>query len=162
MGGSGMSARRGERPGAEREAPVSLAPGAEEVGLATMMADLISQNLAHNPSKRNDFDRLEALISIEARDAEVAVTLAFRRGSLLVHPGIHGTPAVHIAADSEPLLKLALLEITAGLPNPFTHAGRALLRSILKGEVRISGALAHPVALLRLTRLISVQDKRGS
>jgi hypothetical protein len=156
MSGRGTSAPRAEGPEAERTPPVSLAPGTEQAGLALMMADLIGENLAHNPSRWKDFGRLEALISIEARDAEVAVTLEFRRGSLVVHSGIHGTPVLHIAADSEPLLKLALLEMTAGIPNLFTDVGRALLKSIVKRDVRISGALAHPVALIRLTRLISV------
>ncbi len=135
---------------------VSLAEGAGEVGLAVMLADLIRQNLEHSPRKWRDFARLDSLISLEARDAEVTITLAFGRGRLLVHGGVHGAPEIRISADSEALLGLAAVKIVAGLPFLFGPKGRGLRRGLLSGEVKISGMLRRPVLLIRFTRLMSV------
>lgn len=137
-------------------ARVTLAAGAGEVGLAVMLADLIRQNLEQKPGKWRDFLRLDSLISLEARDAEVAVTLAFSRGSLTIHGGIHGTPAIRISATAEALLGLAAVKIVGGLPFLFGPQGRWLRAGLLSGQVKIAGLLRKPAQLVRFTRLVSV------
>jgi hypothetical protein len=137
-------------------APISLAPGTEDAGLAMMLSDLLRQNLAQNPRKRKDFDRLAASIVIEARDAEVTITLEFLRGALVVHEGIHGAPKIRISADSATVLELLMLRILWGIPRLLDKGGRRLLRKYIAGELRIEGLGTHLVTLLRMTRLMSV------
>jgi hypothetical protein len=135
---------------------IRLAPGAEEIGLASMLAELIRQNLAQKPHKRADFDKLDAVVSIEARDAEVTITLDFRRGALVVYGGVHGTPDIAIATDSETVLKLSLANIVCGLPNFLDEGGREMLQKMRRGELKITGMLGSPIQLVRMTRLMSV------
>jgi len=138
--------------------PISLAPGTEEAGLAIMLADLIRFNLMQDPRKWNDFNKLNRLIVIEARDAAVTVTLEFTRGALIVHGGLFGSPRIRISADSKTVLELARLSIVHGIPNLFDPIGRDLLKKTLSGSVRISGALGNLISLIRVTRLMSVND----
>jgi hypothetical protein len=144
-------------PGQARPAAsITLAPGTEDAGLAAMLADLLRQNLEQNPGRRRDFDRLQATIGIEALDAEVAITLEFRRGSLVVHAGTLEKAGIRIAADSATVLELSSLRIRCGLPGLLDAGGRRLLAKVLAGQVRIAGALTHLPSLLRVTRLMSV------
>jgi hypothetical protein len=144
--------------GARPEASITLAPGTEDAGLAGMLAALLKQNLEQNPGRRRDFDRLAATVAIEARDAEVTITLEFLRGSLVVHAGVLGAPQISIAADSATVLALSSLRIRGGLPVLFDQGGRALLRKFFAGDLTIRGLLAHLPSLLRVTRLMSVNS----
>jgi len=143
----------GERRLAEN---VRLAAGAQEVGLAVIMADLIRANLEHDPRKWTDFAKLDLRISLEAIDADVSVTLAFHGGTLVIHKGIQGLPALGIAASAEALIGLAAVRITAGLPFLFGRDGKALRKALRTGRVKIAGALRRPAQLIRFTRLMSV------
>jgi hypothetical protein len=135
---------------------VLLGPGAEDAGLAAMLADLVRLNLAQDPRRRRDFERLDGVVVIEARDAEVTVTLVFSRDGLTVDAGPHAAPRVRITADSQTILALARLKIVAGLPMVFDGQGRALVKKLLDGSVRITPLAGNLGMLLRLTRLLSV------
>jgi hypothetical protein len=135
---------------------VQLAPGAEENGLASMIADLVRQNLAQRPEKRKDFDALFGRVAIDARDIEVQVTLDFARGRLTVYDGVREAPMLVIRTDHDTILDLTLLGIRFGLPNYFDERGRAVLRKLFRGDLSIEGMWKAPVALTRLTRLLSV------
>lgn len=137
---------------------VSLAPGAEDNGLASMIAGLIEQNLADAPRKRADFQRMRGRVAIVAEDAGVAVTLVFDGGRLQVHDGIAGVPDVTVRADSDDVVALSQVELTRrfALPDPRgAHASAVIARS-REGKIKVHNALAHPALLLRLTRLMSV------
>jgi hypothetical protein len=135
---------------------IRLAAGAEEVGLAVMLADLIRQNLEQNPRKEPDFGKLDAVIAVEVPDVEVAVTLEFLRGSLVVHGGLADSPQLLIQAGARNLLALPLVRIWARMPNILSSDSRILRNGLLSGEVKIRGMFRHPLKLLRFTRLISV------
>jgi hypothetical protein len=135
---------------------ITLAAGSEKVGLAVMLSDLIRQNLEQNPEKLRDFLGLDAAIAIRVPDAGVAITLAFKRGALVIHGGVHGAPRIHITTTAETLLSLAMLKIAGGLPNLFSPEGYGLVKSLLKGELSIRGIFRGPIQLVRFTRLMSV------
>ena len=99
----------GVAPSNSGAAPISLAQGTDDAGLAAMLADLIRSNLAQNPHTWRDFNRLDTLVSIEARDAEVTITLEFNRGVLMVHAGVYGSPKLRISAESITVLELAMV-----------------------------------------------------
>lgn len=143
------------------EPQIELAPGADDNGLANMLAGLIQQNLEDKPHKRADFERLRATVAIIADDAGVSLTLRFDRGRLVVHDGIVGIPDVTIRATSDDIMNLSLVEL---LPTPVLGAlpdlrGKALRQvgqAFLKRRVRIYGALTNAATLFALTRVVSV------
>lgn len=138
--------------------PIILAPGADAVGLTTMLADLIRQSVEQNPKKRLNFDRLRTVVQIHVRDAEVTVSLEFAAGQLTVHAGARGTPKIRISADAEAVLALCMIKLVGGVPHPLHHHNRRLIRMIATGEIRIEGIPRSPLALLRFTRLVSVRE----
>lgn len=147
-----------EESSAPNVAQIALAPGTEQAGLALMLAELIRFNLARKPGRWNDFNKLRALISIEARDAQVTATLQFKTGTLVVHGGLYGAPDIRISAESMTVLELAMVKIVRGIPNLLDPDGRKVVGKLLTGGVRISGIVRHPVSLIRMTRLLSVND----
>jgi hypothetical protein len=145
---------------------VELAPGAGESGFATMLADLVRQNLESKPHKRKDFDALDGTVALVADDADVSVTLEFRpyrrRGRLTVHAGIKGIPDVAVRGTADAIMALSNVPLTRplALPLPTDRASldlvRGMLRSARTGELRIYGLLGHVGLLSRLTRVMSV------
>lgn len=140
---------------------IELAPGAEDNGLASMLAGLIRQNLEDKPQKRRDFDRLRATVAIIADDAGVSLTLRFDHGRLVVHDGVVGIPDLTIRASGDDIMNLSLVEL---LPAPFVGAlpdlrGKVLRevgRAFVKRRVKIYGALTNVPTLVALTRVVSV------
>src|SRR5579884_2767089 len=98
---------------------VRLAPGAEENGLATMLADLVRQNIEAKPHKARDLASLRGTVSIVADDADVALTMHFEHGgTLTVHDGIVGVPHVTIRGPADVILALSNVPLATrfGLP----------------------------------------------
>ena len=135
---------------------IKLAPGAEEVGLAVMLADMIKSNLDSKPSRMKDFRALQGPIYIFADDADVDMTMAFSKGSLTVFGGRVGKPVLEIVTDSETLLSLANISIKFGLPFFFDKLGIEVVMKLLKRQLKIKGMIFHPFALVRLTKVMSV------
>jgi hypothetical protein len=144
---------------------VRLAPDARDNGLATMLADLVMQNLEAKPHKKRDFAALEGRISIVAEDADVALTLCFERGgTLTIHDGIEGVPDVAIRGSSEVIMAMANLPLTTrfALPvaRPSDSEGLKVVRSVVAavraGELHVYGMALHPLLVVRLTRVMSI------
>jgi hypothetical protein len=128
---------------------ISLAPGAEENGLASMLADLVRQNLEAKPKKESDFKALAGSFSIVADDAEVALTLRFDHGKLTIHDGI-------VALSNMPLLTRFGLP----LPDPRDKEGVAVAKGVMEamreGKFHVYGMFFHLPMMMRLTRVMSV------
>lgn len=145
---------------------IELAPGAEANAFAAMLADLVRQNLESKPHKKVDFSTLArdpgCTVALVADDAEVALTLEFRGGRLLLHDGIRGVPDVAVRGTSDAIMALSNVPLTRplGLPVPTDRAGvdtlRDLVRATRTGELRVYGMLRHARRLSCLTRLMSV------
>ena len=157
-GGAGRERRAGRARRRGPGVPIHLAPGAHEVGLTTMLADLIRQSVEQKPKKRLDFDRLRTVVEIHVRDAEVTVSLEFEGGCLTVHGGMYATPKIRISADAEAVLALCMIKLVGGVPHPLHHHNRRLIRMMATGEIRIEGIPRNPLALLRFARLVSVRE----
>ncbi len=137
---------------------IRLAAGADENGLAVMLADLLRQNLESKPHKVRDMQAIErARIAILAEDAEVAMTLAFEAGDLTVYDGIVGIPDVVVRASSDLIIALSNIPLTRrfGLPVP-GKALRELLGAMRKGTIKVDGGGSHAATMLHLTRIMSV------
>lgn len=138
------------------EPVIILDDGAKEVGLAEMLFNLLRQNLEQNPQKRSSFEALHSNVVIVARDIDITITLAFRKGELTIYNGIVGKTDLMIIAAHDAILDLSLINIFMGLPNYFDKVGRSILKKLLLGNLRIEGLLKHPLQLTHLTKLFSV------
>jgi hypothetical protein len=135
---------------------ITLDDGAKDVGLAEMLFNLLRQNLEQNPQKLSSFEALRSNVVIAARDIDITVTLAFRKGELTIYNGVVGKVDLKIVTDHDAILDLSLINIFLGLPNYFDKVGRSILRRLLLGNLKIKGLLKHPVQLTHLTKLFSV------
>ncbi len=143
---------------------IELAPRAEDNGLASMLADLVRQNLEAKPHKQGDFRALAGSIAIVADDADVALTLRFDHGKLTIHDGIVGIPDVTIRGGSDTIMALSNMPLSTRLglplPDPRDKEGIRVARSIVeamrKGTFHIYGMLFHLPMMMRLTRVMSV------
>lgn len=130
--------------------------GGEPSGLASMVADLIGQNLARDPTRRALLRRSVAVL--DAPDADVTVFLRIERGDVRVGDGDVPDAHLRIRSDSGRLLDLTTVPLRAGLPDPLRPEGRAIVGDLLRRRIRIRGLLRHPLRLVRLTKLLSVAD----
>lgn len=138
------------------KANVILAEGAEEVGLAVMLQDLIQQNLVQQPHKFQDFNRLGIGFGLTVPDAEVIVTMVFTGGSLTIYPGIVGNPEVLITCEMNLVMALSNLQIKGGMPYYFDETGREVLVAMIKRRIKVKGIFTNFPSMIRLTRVLSV------
>lgn len=135
---------------------IGFAPGADLDALAIMLADILERNLEANPQRAKDFSALNIRVGLDVLGADVQLTLAFQGGKLTFHSGITNSPGLIISADMDTLMELTNLPIRLGLPNPLNETGAAVIKKLLKRELKVKGLLAHPLALLRVIKVISV------
>lgn len=129
-----------------------------------MLANLVRQNLAAKPHKERDFHALSGSIAIVAEDADVALTLCFNHGKLLIHDGIVGIPDVTIRGGSDTIMNLSNSPLSKRLALPFPdrgdQEGAAVSRSVREamkgGSFHIYGLAFHVPMMVRLTRVMSV------
>jgi hypothetical protein len=136
---------------------INFAPGIEDGGMATMIADIIKGNIKEKPFREKDFNALDGNIYMQAEDADVDMTMAFMKGSLLVHNGKVGKPKLSIVCDSSTLLDLANVSVKLGLPNYFDKVGLGVIQKLLTRKLKLKGLLTHPVALIHFQKLMSVR-----
>jgi len=135
---------------------INLAEGAQEVGLAVMLQDLIEQNIAQNPHKLADFKKLDISIGLDVSDVEIKLTLAFSDGTLTIQPGIKGQPELNITADSGTVMNLGNQKIKWGLPYYFDETGREIMAAMRSRRLRVAGMIRHFASLIRFSRVMSV------
>jgi hypothetical protein len=135
---------------------IELCPGAEENGLATMLATLIAQNLEDDPSKQSAFDRLAGRVAIVAVDAGVALTLEFAHGRARVHDGIVGIPDLTIRGGFEQIGDMSRMESIGKLPDPRGEVNRAMVRALRDGQLRIFGLPRALGLLYRMGEVLAV------
>lgn len=134
---------------------IVVTPGAEDNGLASMVADLVRQNLAAHPERLADLERLDLWLGLRAPDIDVELTLVFEGGRLTVVDGVLPRAEATVTATSEAVLDLSLLRIgRSGLPLLWDAAGRRVARRFASGELRLRGVGAA-ARLLRVVRLLS-------
>ena len=136
---------------------VRLAPGAEGIGLAHMLRDLLTQNLEQHPEKVRDFRKLRLKAGLTVPDAEVALTMEFDGGTLTIHPGVLSGSQLFITSEADMVLALSNVRIRWGLPYYFDEPGKEVLEAMRSGRIRIKGMIRHFPGLVRLSRIMSVR-----
>jgi hypothetical protein len=135
---------------------INLAQGAEEIGLAIILQDLIVQNIEQNPHKLTDFKKLDIAIGLDVSDVEIKLTLEFSNNTLTILPGIQGKPELNITADSATVMNLSNQKIKWGLPYYFDETGREIMAAMKSGQLRVTGMIRHFASLIRFSRVMSV------
>jgi hypothetical protein len=130
--------------------------GSESSGLATLLAELIEQNLARDPFRRRLLRPCVA--ALEASDADVTVHVRIDAGAARIGDGDVPDAHLRVRADGERLLALTSARLRLGLPDPIHRDGRAVLRDLLLRRIRVRGLVRHPIRLARFTSLLSVAD----
>ena len=126
----------------------------EPSGLAAMVGGLIDQNLKRDPARRRLLRT--AVVAIAVPDAGVSITLRLGPDGIELQDGADPTAHLSIVADSDRLLALTSAPLLFGWPDPFDRRGRAVLRAVISGRVRIRGLVRHPRRLARFSSLLSV------
>ena len=123
---------------------------------ATMVATTLAQNVEQHPAKFNDFRSVNGDVVIAITDLGLTVTLSFSGDRCTVFDGVRGDPKLRLTTDSETFNGLGLVRIgPLGLPIYVDSAGRAVVRALLTGRLKIGG-MHHVNTLNRVTRLFSV------
>ena len=135
---------------------VDIAEGAEEIGLAVMLRDLLIQNLEQNPHKISDFSKLNIPIGLHVFDVEIKLTLDFSNESLTIINGVTGQGGLNITADSGTLMNLSNQRIKWGLPYYFDETGKEILAAMKSGRLKVKGMLRYFLTLIRFSRVMSV------
>jgi hypothetical protein len=135
---------------------INLVEGAEEIGLAVMLQDLLTQNIEQHPHKLPDFKKLNIPIGLIVADVAIKLTLEFSGGALIIHPGIKDQPGLRITADSNTIMNLSNQRIRWGLPYYFDQTGKEIMAAMKSGRLKIKGMVKHFPSLVRLSRIMSV------
>ena len=135
---------------------IRFAPGAEEIGLAVMLKDLLTQNFEQHPHKVRDFRKLHLRIGLVVTDAEVALTMDFQGGILTIHHGIQSRSQLLIKSEADMVMALSNVRIRWGLPFYFDDPGKEVLQAIRSRRISIKGMIRHFPGLVRLSRIMSV------
>ena len=130
--------------------------GPEPSGLTTLLAELIDQNLARDPSRSQLLRSCVAVL--DAPDAGVTVHVRIAAEAVRVGDGDVPDAHVRVRADAERLLTMTNAPLRLGFPDPTRSEGRAVLRDLVLRRVRVQGLVRHPVRLARFTSLLSVAD----
>ena len=137
-------------------APEVTLEGDDPSGLAELVAGLLSQHLAREPSRATLLAR--SIVVLSMPDADVAVTVRLEPGRVRVADGVAPEAHLRVVASADRVLALAAAPLRAGLPDPLRRDGRAALADVLRGRVRVHGMLRHPRRLARFTSLLSVHE----
>ena len=129
-------------------------PVGEPAGITALIDGLVRQNLSRDPTRRL---RPRDVVTIEAADAGVAVSLRSSEGKVLVTDGRDPGARVVVSASSTKLLELAGAPLRFGLPDAFSRDGRALIGDLVTRRIRVQGLISHLGTVRRLTVLLSAR-----
>lgn len=136
---------------------ISLADGAEDLGLPDMLKDLIGQNLEQHPQKVSDFIKLNIQIGLIIKDVDITITLAFAKGRLTIYPELRKDAQIVVETESDIVMALSNQTIKWGLPYYFDDIGREVMQAIKTGRLKVKGMALHFPSMVRFSRIMSVQ-----
>jgi hypothetical protein len=125
-------------------------------GLGVMLADLVRGNIEANPDRARLLQGLSGRVNVHVPDAEVDVGLEFAGGQMVVHGKPFPRADLEITTDAETLMGMSTVPLRFGMPDASKADGRAVVRKMLRGELKVRGMVTKPKLLTRLQRLLSV------
>jgi hypothetical protein len=125
-------------------------------GLGVMLADLVRGNIEADPSRARLLHGLKGTVNVHAVDAEVDVSLEFRGGQMFVHAKPYPKADLDISTDAETIMGMSTVPLRLGMPDVSKADGRAVVRKMLRGELKVRGMMTKTKLLTRVQRLLSV------
>ncbi|MFZ8801721.1 MAG: hypothetical protein ACO2PO_01810 [Candidatus Calescibacterium sp.] len=135
---------------------------AKDNGLASMIYQMIKENLEKNPWKEKFAKKINSEISIFAKDAEVKVSLSFRKDKALVFDGEIFSPDIKLSADTSDLIDMTKIKIVSllGLHIPILSKDNfELLKKIIDGRIKLqlkNLTIKNIISLFCLVMVLSV------
>lgn len=125
----------------------------EPFGLAELLGRLIEQNLVRDPSRHRLLH--DAVVTIEATDAQVGATLRFGAGAVAISMTPDPHAPVRIRAEGQRLFAMVASPVRFGLPDPFSDEGLRVIDAIILRRIRVRGLITHLPTIRHLTMLLS-------
>ncbi len=132
---------------------------AQENGLATMLHQMIKENIEKNKWKEKDAKSVKSDVLIYARDADVKVSISFRGNRAIVFDGELFSPDIRIEANTADLIEMSKIKLIGPLHIPIVDKETLhIIKKIIRREVKIGFKLKIEKikALFHLIRLLSV------
>lgn len=129
---------------------------AGDLGLATMLMDLIRQTLEQDPRKREVVKTLDERILLEVLDIQTRVVLEFRRGTIVITLNFIPSPDLHIVTNSAILLDLCQIKLRFGLPILLDAFGWKMMKKLLNGKLVMKGLWGRWGTVIKVMKLFSV------
>lgn len=139
-------------------ASVRVGEGSEDCAMAGILSNLLQANIEQSPVKEAIFRALHTVVAIHIEDIDVSLTLDFCSGRLTVSEGIVKPPKITIRTESGYVMDLSNLTIRFGLPYFFDEQGKQALKNMMEKKVQMSMMPWNLLDVIRLTRVMSVQD----
>ncbi len=136
---------------------VELDEKAKENGLAVMISQLIEDNLRRNSWKEKDASCVGGEIFIYAKDADVKVSLSFRKDKVVIFDGEVYSPDIEIHGTTADLIDLSRIKLVKPLYIPMPDKLLvSLVKKIVTGEMKIKFNPKKLRSLFHLVRVFSV------
>lgn len=127
-------------------------------GLGSIVADLLADNLAADPSLEKLLGGNKWAVFVAIPEADSQFNMIIGDGTVSVDVDSPMEPALRITTDGDTLIALPEVPLIAGLPTPLAASGRQLITKLLKGELKIGGLLRHPLKVTKVLRLLNTAD----
>ena len=161
LGGIAYSVASRQRPG-----PCVPAGGPEERlilkdeenlgGLGSIMGALVKE-LLKDPAKLALLDQLNLVLAIEPiEQPEMAVTLTFSDGYIVIEQGVVPDPDIQINCTMEVLMQMAGMGSGLDALKFFsTPEGKKLVEKVRAGDLKIKGLTSHPIAMMKFSKFLT-------
>jgi hypothetical protein len=138
---------------------VTLDAAAESDAFAIVIGELIRQNLADHPHKRDELAKMRGRVALIAEDAGTTITLRFKDGALTLHSGLFGIPDLVVRGPGEALIDLSRVPNHPRLkflPDYRSPVARSLARALRDRKLRVRGLVGHVQLAVRLGHILSI------
>ena len=125
-------------------------------GLGAMLADLVRGNLEADPTRVRLLQGVNGRVNVKARDAEVEVGMEFLDGKLYVHAAPFPDARLAIDTDADTLMGMSTVPLRFGMPDTMQAEGRAVVRKMFRGQLKVRGMVRGLPLMVRLQKLLSV------
>lgn len=118
-------------------------------------------NLVRVPEKKKVLERMKLIVSLEPpQHPDQSATLFFDRGRVTLENGASPRADIRIAGEAAMLMMLSRVPFGLDMLKYMRkYEGKSLVAAILSRDLRIRGALRHPLKIARFSRLMSPGDR---
>jgi hypothetical protein len=125
-------------------------------GLGAIMGAMVKE-LLKNPEKLALLEQMNLVLAIEpAESPEIAITLTFSNGYIILEPGVVPDPDILISTTMEILMQMAGMGSGLDALKFFqTPEGKQMVEKMRAGDLKIKGLTSHPIAMMKFSKFLS-------